>query len=53
MSFDADRSARKKPEESEDGFMVCFSSLMILLLTFMILMVTLAQVIFKGLVILG
>jgi chemotaxis protein MotB len=44
LSFDADRSARKKPEESEDGFMVCFSSLMILLLTFMILMVTLAQV---------
>ncbi len=44
MIFDATRFRKKKPEESEDGFMVCYSSLMILLLTFMILMVTLAQV---------
>ena len=44
MSFDATRPAKRKTEEGEDGFMVCFSSLMILLLTFMILMVTLAQV---------
>lgn len=44
MSFDATRFNKKKPDESEDGFMVCYSSLMILLLTFMILMVTLAQV---------
>jgi chemotaxis protein MotB len=44
LSFDATRFGKKKPDESEDGFMVCFSSLMILLLTFMILMVTLAQV---------
>jgi len=44
LSFDAGRFSKKKSEESEDGFMVCFSSLMILLLTFMILMVTLAQV---------
>ena len=44
MSFDAARFGKKKPEESDDGFMVCFSALMILLLTFMILMVTLAQV---------
>lgn len=36
--------SKKKSEENEDGFMVCFSALMILLLTFMILMVTLAQV---------
>lgn len=44
MSFDAVRRSKKKSGGDEDGFMVCFSSLMILLLTFMILMVTLAQV---------
>jgi chemotaxis protein MotB len=44
LDFDAARFGKKKPEESEDGFMVCYSALMILLLTFMILMVTLAQV---------
>jgi chemotaxis protein MotB len=44
LSFDAARLKEKKPEDGEDSFMVCYSSLMILLLTFMILMVTLAQV---------
>jgi chemotaxis protein MotB len=33
---------RRKPEEADDTFMMSFSSLMILLLTFMILMVTLS-----------
>ena len=35
---------RKKASEDEDSFMVTYVSLMILLLTFMILMVTLAQI---------
>jgi chemotaxis protein MotB len=44
LDFNAYRIGRKKSDDGEDGFMICFSSLMILLLTFMILMVTLAQI---------
>ncbi len=38
------RPVRKKADAEEDSFMVTYVSLMILLLTFMILMVTLAQI---------
>jgi chemotaxis protein MotB len=43
MNPDAPTRKSRPPEAEEDGFMVSYSALMILLLTFMILMVTLAN----------
>lgn len=43
MNPEPGTSLRKKPDDGDDVFMMSFSSLMILLLTFMILMVTLAK----------
>lgn len=43
LNHEPGTSLRKKPDDGDDVFMMSFSSLMILLLTFMILMVTLAR----------